>query len=83
MAEADLELIVDYIARDNLTAALAMADLLRNAAQDLAFFPKRGKPGRYPGTRELVAHDHYLLVYTVTGETVHIVTMVHTSRKYP
>ena len=83
VAEADLESIVDYIARDNLMAALVLDDLLRNTAQDLAFFPKKGKPGRHPGTRELVAHEHYLLVYTVTGETVHIVTVVHTSRKFP
>ena len=83
VAEADLESIVDYIARDNLTAALAMDDLLRHTAQELTIFPKKGKPGRYPGTRELVVHEHYLLVYTVAGESVHIVTVLHTSRKYP
>ena len=83
VAEADLESLVDYIARDNFEAALAMDDLLRYAANELAFFPKKGKPGRFPGTRELVAHEHYLLVYTVTGESIHIVTVLHTSRRYP
>ena len=83
VAEADLESIVEYIARDNMAAALVVDDLLRHAAQELAFFPKKGKPGRYPGTRELVAHEHYLLVYAVTGEMVQIVAVLHTSRKYP
>ena len=83
VAETDLESIVDYIAKDNFEAALAMDDLLRYAANELAFFPKKGKPGRFPGTRELVAHEHYLLVYTVTAESIHIVTVLHTSRKYP
>jgi len=45
VAGADLESRVSSIARDKAEAALAMDDLLRDAANNPVFFPKRGKPG--------------------------------------
>lgn len=82
-AENDLDAIVLFIARDDIQAALEMDALLRNAAAGLALFPEKGKPGRVPGTREIVAHKHYLLVYALTPDAVHIVAVLHTSRQWP
>lgn len=82
-AEKNLDTIVSYIAGDNIDAALEIDDLLRGAANGLATFPKKGKPGRIPGTRELVVHPSYLLVYLVEKECVHIVTVLHSSRQWP
>ena len=31
-----------------------------------------GKPGKIPGTRELIPHESYRLVYQIDGETVWI-----------
>ena len=82
-AEQDLETIVEFIARDNVRAALEMDLLLQNAAEGLAEFPRKGKPGRVPGTRELLAHEHYCLVYTVDADAIHILAVPHTSRQWP
>ncbi|MDR2891554.1 MAG: type II toxin-antitoxin system RelE/ParE family toxin [Deltaproteobacteria bacterium] len=82
-AEDSLDAIVSYIADDNLHAALEMDDLLRKAANGLAQFPQKGKPGRIPGTRELVPHPNYVLVYLLTKESIQIVTVLHSSQQWP
>ncbi len=41
------------------------------------------KPGRVYGTRELVLHRHYLAVYRVRGEEVHILTVLRTATQWP
>ena len=82
-AEESLDIIVSYIADDNLQAALEMDDLLRSAANGLASFPRKGKAGRIPGTRELVVHPSYLLVYILDDDIFHIVTVLHTSQQWP
>ena len=82
-AEENLDTIVSYIADDNLQAALEMDDLLRSAASGLARFPRKGKAGRIPGTRELAVHPSYLLVYILDDTVLHIVTVLHTSQQWP
>ncbi|HHZ5728227.1 TPA: type II toxin-antitoxin system RelE/ParE family toxin [Escherichia coli] len=39
--------------------------------------------GKIPGTRELIPHESYRLVYQIDGETVWILTLVHTARLWP
>lgn len=51
----------------------------------LAEHPLSGAVGKIAGTREVVPHEHYRLVYEtddVTG-TLWIVTLVHTARLWP
>jgi plasmid stabilization system protein ParE len=40
-----------------------------------------GKPGRVYGTKEIVLHKHYLAVYRVKDDEVHILTILHTAQK--
>ena len=82
-AEEDLDMIVEYIAKDSLQAALEMDALLRDSADGLAVFPEKGKPGRIPGTREFVAHKNYALVYVVTPGAIQVVTVLHSARQWP
>ncbi|WP_027188252.1 type II toxin-antitoxin system RelE/ParE family toxin [Desulfovibrio cuneatus] len=82
-AEHDLDGVVSYIAQNNVQAALAMDMLLVEAAESLLLFPAKGRPGLVPGTRELVAHEHYVLVYQRTEEAVIIAAVLHTSRQWP
>jgi addiction module RelE/StbE family toxin len=69
-AEQDRRDIFDFIAADNPRAAAQMDELFRQAAARLARFPHLGRPGRVPETRELVAHERYILVYEIDDDTV-------------
>ena len=82
-AEGDLDKIVAYIAKDNFQAALKMDDLLQNSANSLAVFPEKGKPGRFPGTREFVAHKSYILVYVIAPDAIQIVAVLHSAQQWP
>ncbi len=76
--------IWDYIANDNPHAAARMDELFSEAANRLIEHPRLGRTGRVPGTRELVAHEHYILVYEIDADnTVWILALVHTARLWP
>lgn len=75
--------IWDTIAADSPTAAVRIDELFSNAAARLTQHPLLGKPGKVSGTRELIPHESYRLVYEVSGETVWILTLIHTSRQWP
>jgi len=46
--------------------------------------PGLGRPGRVPGTRELVVgHTRYIVPYRVRGQTVEVLRVFHTSRRLP
>ena len=64
--------IYDYIEADNPVAALALDALFEEQAGLLVDHPEMGKPGREGGTRELVVHKNYILVYDVTNDMVRV-----------
>jgi addiction module RelE/StbE family toxin len=73
----------DYIAANNPGAAARIDELFSDAAARLADHQKLGRPGKIQGTRELVPHEAYRLVYEISGETVWILALVHTARQWP
>ena len=75
--------IWDYIAADNPRAAARMDALFSETAARLADHPKLGRQGKTPGTRELIPHESYRLVYEISGETVWMLALVHTARPWP
>jgi toxin ParE1/3/4 len=73
-----------YIAADDTAAARLAVKRVLDAASNLAEQPGLGRPGRVPGTRELiVAKTRYIVPYRVRGETVEILRVFHTSRRLP
>ena len=84
-AQQDRLYIMDYIAADNVRAAIAMDELFGAAAERLADFPMIGKPGLVAGTRELIAHERYRMIYEVDepADTVWVLALVHTARQWP
>jgi toxin ParE1/3/4 len=54
-----------YISRDSPSAADRMMYRLTIAARGLDMFPRRGKRGVKPGTRELTTVRPYVIVYWV------------------
>ena len=82
-AQQDRADVWDHIAADNLRAAARMDELFSDAATKLAAHPMIGRTGTIPGTRELIPHESYRLVYEINDETAWILTLVHTARQWP
>lgn len=75
--------IHDYIAKDSTEAAARVGQALESARY-LERFPLIGRPGRVDGTRELViAGLPYIVPYRVIDDTVQILSVIHTSRRWP
>ena len=71
-----------YISQDNPEAAAEFVLQLRDSALLLGEQPNLGRPGRIPGTRELIiANLPYILPYRVRNDTVEILRVFHTTRK--
>ena len=83
LANADRQKIREYIAQDNPAAALALDELFSEKTKRLVDHPNLGRPGRVEGTRELVAHQNYILVYDTIGDQVRLLRVLHASRQYP
>ncbi|HWB10519.1 MAG TPA: type II toxin-antitoxin system RelE/ParE family toxin [Pirellulales bacterium] len=72
-----------YIASENPRAAAKMAERLEVAVARLATHPELGRPGRRPGTRELVVPGvPYIVIYRVVEPEVQILRVYHTSRNW-
>lgn len=88
MAEADLDGIIDYIARDHPARAEEFGRVLRDRILALAKHPKMGRAGR-PGVpafvRELVAHRNYVIFYRVLEQAgrVEILRVKHAAQQMP
>lgn len=73
-----------YIATDDPKAAQQVVRRVLDAVAALAEQPALGRPGRIPGTRELVVpKTRYIVPYRVQGQTVEVLRVFHTSRRLP
>lgn len=82
-AVADLMAIVDYISDDNPTAALALLEEIQSKVAQLPAHPKRCRPGRVAGTRELVVRPNYIVVYAETETAVTVLRVLHAAQMWP
>jgi plasmid stabilization system protein ParE len=73
-----------YIAVDDPNAARLVVARVLEAVATLEREPALGRPGRVPGTRELVVRKtRYLVPYRVRGDVIEILRVFHTSRRLP
>ncbi len=80
----NLDAEAEYIAEDDPTAAARMVVAIEEAVGHLANHPAAGRPGRVPGTRELVVADTpYVIPYRVRANAVEILRVFHGKRKWP
>jgi len=82
-ARRDRRAIFDHIHHDNPNAAADMDEMFVKAAQQLSSFPLSGRTGRVQGTRELLVHPSYFIVYDLTQDMVRILAIIHTARQWP
>jgi toxin ParE1/3/4 len=81
-APAELRQILIYISDRNLNAANELQNAIEVATSALPEHPYLYRFGRLPGTREIVVHPNYLVVYRVT-ELIEIISVLHARQEYP
>lgn len=80
----DLEDAYLYVAADKPVAARRLVEQIEEGVAQLSLHPHLGRPGRVPGTRELViAGTPFLVVYRLDGDRVVILTVLHGARRWP
>jgi toxin ParE1/3/4 len=79
----DLEGIVTYIAADKEAAAEHLRERIEQSVLPAAEHPYLFRPGKRSGTREIVAHPNYIVVYRILEDRIRVVAVVHTRRRYP
>lgn len=83
-AIAHLTQLRAFIAHENPGAADRMATALLSAVDRLADLPNIGRPGRVPGSRELVVSGTpYVIPYRVRGERLEIIAVFHGRQRWP
>jgi toxin ParE1/3/4 len=84
-ATLQLDQAHDYIALSNSEEVAAQISMhMVISVQQLATFPMSGRPGRVPGTRELVISNSPLVVaYCVEKERIVILAIYHGAQQWP
>lgn len=82
-AENDLIKIIEHIWQDNPERAVTFAQEIQAKAEKLCEHPELYRVGRKRGTRELVAHKNYLVIYRVLPEAVEILRVKHAAQQWP
>lgn len=75
--------IWDYLHAVNPKAAIEMDSRFSDAISGLANDPESGPAGIIAGTRELIPHQRYRIVYEKWADSLWILAVVHTSRQWP
>ena len=82
-ATTDVVEIIDFIEQRNAPAAQNLYAAIVQSAENIAFMPYLFRPGRVPGTRELVVHPNYIVVYQVGNDVIDILRILHSRQQYP
>ncbi len=80
----DLQALRQYIAQDKPSAANHVAKRVLSAINLLSDQPGMGRPGRVPGTRELVVTSMpYIIPYRVKSNSIEILRVLHVAMQWP
>ncbi len=81
----DLASLRAYIAEDDPAATQRVVlHIIRNIEQLLAGQPHMARPGRVPGTRELVIpRTPYIVPYRVRNNRIQVLRVYHGARRWP
>ena len=73
-----------YIGEHNPAAAIDIGDAIEASVSRLAEFPESGRPGRVPGTRELVVTGTpFIVVYRIEAAALAILRVLHGAQQWP
>jgi toxin ParE1/3/4 len=60
-----------------------MRGLIETSVLPVAEHPYLYRSGRVSGTREIIAHPNYIVVYQITAERIEVVSVLHDRQEYP
>lgn len=83
LAEEDLLGILEFIGEDDPDAALALVHMIQEKVESLKARPKLYRAGRVSGTREMVVHHNYIVVYSIDADVVEILNVKHARQQWP
>ena len=65
-------------------AATRIVERIYDSVVHLSRFPKIGRLGRVPGTRELVVSDTpFIIPYRIRRDDIEVITVLHAARQWP
>lgn len=83
LAQEDLRAIKKYICCDNFSAAQEAVRYILECIENLKDNPAIGRAGRVIRTRELIIAKYpYIVPYQVRDNSIYILRILHTSRKW-
>jgi toxin ParE1/3/4 len=83
-ALGSLDSIAEHIAKDRPMAAERIVERIYDSLAHLARFPKMGRPGRVPVTRELVVSGTpFIIPYRIRRDDIEVITVLHAARQWP
>ncbi|MCW4460590.1 type II toxin-antitoxin system RelE/ParE family toxin [Sphingomonas sp. BT-65] len=84
-ADAELQLLnlLEFVGERNASAAARLKATIDEAIGRSCQFPEIGRPGRVAGTRELIVHPNYIVVYQITETAIDVLRLLHARQLYP
>lgn len=82
-AKTDLYSLIAFIAEENPYAAESLLQRLEDCVLPAAEHPYMFRLGRVAGTREIVAHPNYILIYQVVNDHIRVLNVLHSRQEYP
>ena len=82
-AREDLLSIIRYVAERNPSAAMHLGRSIEESTWPLSEHPYLYRPGKVPGTREIIAHRNYVVVYRVELAVIEVLRVLHARQQYP
>jgi toxin ParE1/3/4 len=74
---------IDYVSDRDEQAATRLLATIEEAVEFARQFPHAYRIGRKPGTREIVAHPNYIVVYAILPDRIRVISVLHARQKYP
>ncbi|ARB82655.1 MULTISPECIES: type II toxin-antitoxin system RelE/ParE family toxin [Yersinia] len=82
-AKTDLYALIAFITEENPYAAESLLHQLEDSVLPATEHPYMFRSGRVPGTREMVAHPNYVIIYQVMADQISVLNVVHSRQEYP
>jgi len=83
LALFDLDQAYNYISNTSPNRANDIIDRIEQSVTLLQQFPQMGRPGKIPGTKELViSQTPFILPYRITATTIEILAVIHGAQQW-